>query len=375
MQGVVILFGDIKDILKVASIYMATVIGAGFASGQEIMQFFSFYYEGGFYGIILAGILFALIGYIVLVKVYSERIRNYEEFLFPTVGWVIGWIMEIVVTLFMGSVLCIMVAGAGNIISNAISIPYRYATLIAVILCMIAFLTDIKGIVTLSSFVTPILVLGILGAGFYVIVNRDIGIFSLASDFDSVTNNWFFSSLLYVSYNSISGVVVMCSLLPYLKSRKIAAAGGIFGGLMLSFIAIVLNILLYLFYPEIISDELPILSIIGRHNSILGELYKILLLLAMFISAITSGYGFIERIGNKVKVSRKILIPVICGFIVPISNVGFSELISSVYPLFGYMGMFMLFMILLQGLNMLVSRLFGRGAPASLKGAFKNRNQ
>jgi len=56
---------------------------AGFASGQEIMQFFSSYYEGGFYGIVLAGVLFALIGYIVLVKVYSERIRNYEEFLFP----------------------------------------------------------------------------------------------------------------------------------------------------------------------------------------------------------------------------------------------------------------------------------------------------
>jgi len=45
---------DVKNILKVASIYMATVIGAGFASGQEIMQFFSSYYEGGFYGIVLA---------------------------------------------------------------------------------------------------------------------------------------------------------------------------------------------------------------------------------------------------------------------------------------------------------------------------------
>jgi len=39
---------DVKNILKVASIYMATVIGAGFASGQEIMQFFSSYYEGDF---------------------------------------------------------------------------------------------------------------------------------------------------------------------------------------------------------------------------------------------------------------------------------------------------------------------------------------
>lgn len=366
---------DVKNILKVASSYMATVIGAGFASGQEIMQFFSSYYEGGFYGIVLAGVLFALIGYIVLVKVYSERIRNYEEFLFPSVGWVIGWIMEIMVTLFMGSVLCIMVAGAGSIISGALNIPYHYGTLIAAILCMIVFLTDIKGIVALSSFVTPILVLGILGAGFYVIVNMDAWVFSPVPGFDAITDNWLVSSLLYVSYNSISGVAVMCSLLPYLKSRKIAAAGGIIGGLALSFIAIVLNIILYVFYPDIVSEEIPVLSIIGRHNFILGEFYKILLLLAMFISAVTSGYGFIERIANKVRISRKILIPVICGFVVPISNVGFSGLISSVYPAFGYVGMFMLFMILIQGLNMLVSKLAASFAFVSSKREYKNRDR
>jgi len=213
---------------------------------------------------------------------------------------------------------------------------------------MIVFLTDIKGIVALSSFVTPILVLGILGAGFYVIVNMDAWVFSPVPGFDAITDNWLVS--------------VMCSLLPYLKSRKIAAAGGIIGGLALSFIAIVLNIILYVFYPDIVSEEIPVLSIIGRHNFILGEFYKILLLLAIFISAVTSGYGFIERIANKVRISRKILIPVICGFVVPISNVGFSGLISSVYPAFGYVGMFMLFMILIQGLNMLLLLFPARGS-------------
>jgi len=49
--------------------------------------------------------------------------------------------------------------------------------------------------------------------------------------FDAITDNWLVSSLLYVSYNSISGVAVMCSLLPYLKSRKIAAAEELSAGL------------------------------------------------------------------------------------------------------------------------------------------------
>ena len=63
-----------KNIFRVASIYVASVTGAGFASGQEIMQFFSAYETGGFWGILLAGVLFSAVGCIVLDKVRSERI-------------------------------------------------------------------------------------------------------------------------------------------------------------------------------------------------------------------------------------------------------------------------------------------------------------
>ena len=54
------MFEEAKNIFKVASIYIATIVGAGFASGREIVQFFTSYYRGGFYGILLTGVLFAL---------------------------------------------------------------------------------------------------------------------------------------------------------------------------------------------------------------------------------------------------------------------------------------------------------------------------
>ena len=70
-----------RNIFRVAGIYAASITGAGFASGQEILQFFSIYRAGGFYGILLAGILFSVLGCTVLTRVYRERIRNYEEFI------------------------------------------------------------------------------------------------------------------------------------------------------------------------------------------------------------------------------------------------------------------------------------------------------
>lgn len=245
------MLSEFKNIFKVASIYMATIIGAGFASGQEIMQFFTSYYEGGFYGIVLAGVLFSIIGYVVLDKVYSERIRNYEEFLFPTVGWFLGWVMEILVTLFMISVFCIMIAGAGGIVSDKLNISNQLAVLIVAIICAMVFFTEIKGIMNISSIVTPILIFGIMGFGLYIIFSKEMSVFSFYGSISKFTHNWVFSSLLYVSYNSITSIVVMCSLLPYLKSRKTAALGGVFGGLMLCLMAIIINFAIYLFYPNI----------------------------------------------------------------------------------------------------------------------------
>jgi len=343
---------EIKDIFRVASIYMATIIGAGFASGQEIMQFFSTYYKGGFYGIILAGILFAAIGYIVLNKVYKERIRNYEEFLFPSVGWFLGWVMEIVVSIFMASVLCIMISGISGIITDETGVAFPVAVLMVSFFCMVVFMMDLKAIMALSTFITPILIAGIMGVGIYIISSKHNPVFNITESFGSVTQNWMFSALLYVSYNSITAVVVMCSLLPYLKSRKVASVGGILGGIMLSSIAIIINFALYLFYPEVIVNDFPVLYIVDRYNSVLSSIYTYILMLAMIISAVTAGYGFIERVSSKVNIGKRLVIFITCGLAIPFSNIGFSGLISTIYPVFGYVGMFMVFVILLQGLSM-----------------------
>ncbi|HHX18484.1 MAG TPA: hypothetical protein GX727_06455 [Clostridium sp.] len=347
------MFEEVKNIFKVASIYIATIVGAGFASGREIVQFFTSYYSGGFYGIFLTGVLFAFIGYTVLNKVYLGRIQNYEEFLFPTVGWALGWIMEIVVTLFMASVFCIMVSGVGSIIADKINIPFYYAILLVAFICMIFFFTGVKGIVSLSTIVTPILIIGILTIGIYIILSKDASVFNISGGFKNMTHNWVLSSFLYTSYNSIISVVVMCSLLPYLKTKRIASIGGILGGGILCIIAIVLNYVLYIFYPYVMSMEFPVIGIVDRYSEMMGSIYRIVLLLAMFICAITAGYGFIERVSGKIKLSKRILIPIICCITMPLSSIGFSSLIANIYSVFGYVGMFMVFIILIEGIKLI----------------------
>ena len=85
---------------KVASVYVTTTIGAGFASGQELVQFFTRFGAMGKWGIVLSGIMFSLVGYIVLSMVYRFKFNNYEEFSNKIYGKRISFVINIAVDIF-----------------------------------------------------------------------------------------------------------------------------------------------------------------------------------------------------------------------------------------------------------------------------------
>ncbi len=327
---------------------MATIIGAGFASGQEIIQFFSMYYAGGFFGIVLAGLLFSLIGYIVLDKVFSERINCYDEFLFPMTGYFIGRLVEFIVMLFMSCIMCVMVAGLGNILMELTGMDFRYCVVISAAATLLAIMTNIKGIIAISSFISPLLIIGIILIGFYIIASKDTSVFSISGKVRVLTDNWVFSAVLYVSYNSILSTVLMSRMLPYLKTERVSKWGGILGGGLLCITAIVINSALYSFYPQSIISEIPVLGIIQNNSRLLANIYSIILILAMYTSAVTAGFCLTERISTKLRVNYRAVAVVLCALVIPMSSFGFSGLISTLYPVFGYLGLFLMFIILFQ---------------------------
>jgi len=346
---------DIRNIIKVASVYTGAIIGAGFASGREILQFFSNYYKGGFYGILLAGILFSLIGYIILDRVYKERIKSYDEFVFPSMGWVTGWVVEIAVTLSVLSLFSVMLAGMGRVFEDELSIPFKYSVIIIAFVCAVIILNSIKAITAVNAILTPVMTVGMILTGLYIIIFKDKAVFNIFDSLHRLTDNWFMSSILYVSYNCLMSVVVMCKLLPYLSNKWVGRVGGIMGGMSLCFAALLINSAICLFLPESARYELPMLDIAEKYNELLSTVYTVILWLAMFTSATIAGFCFVERVCSKTRLNPKIVTILSCALAVPLAHVGFSGLIATIYPVFGYVGLFVVFIILFQGLQKLLA--------------------
>ncbi|RKD32062.1 hypothetical protein [Thermohalobacter berrensis] len=327
-----------KNWLKLASIYIGTVIGAGFASGQEIMQFFIVFGYKGLFGIILATFLFSILGSSVLLNVYRNKIDGYEKFLTPIFGKSLGKITEIIIIIFLLAGYCVMLAGSGAIFKEQFNISYNIGIYLMALVTLITFLFNIKGLSTVNTILVPILLLGVILTGGISILKNGFQISNFSGGEIAKTSHWIISSILYVSYNSITTVVIMSSLLPIISDKKTALKGGIFGGLGLGVLALFIGVPLLGYTTDINGLEVPMLKIaenLGNNGSLL---YGIILWGAMFTTALSNGFGFIKRISSLLKVNQPIFSIIFCISAIPIARIGFTKLIITIYPLFGYLG-------------------------------------
>ena len=126
---------DWKTVFKIGGAYAAYHIGAGFASGQETMQYFGTF--GGIYPLVLPLIIFAVV---VIYSISNYRVGATEQFEDPNMafeyycGATLGKILNIFTNFTIALTSLVMFAGAGATVNQYIGAPiWVGAVLIGVI--------------------------------------------------------------------------------------------------------------------------------------------------------------------------------------------------------------------------------------------------
>ena len=109
---------DPKTVIRIAGAYVAWVMGSGFATGQEILQFFTSYGYHSFLLVIINLIGFLLIGPTIL-QAGREHLGDpsYDHFIYfcgRRLGTFYSWFLPI--SMFAGMV--ILISGAGATFSH-----------------------------------------------------------------------------------------------------------------------------------------------------------------------------------------------------------------------------------------------------------------
>ena len=338
-----------KAILKVVSVIIGTIIGAGFASGQEIWLFFNRYGNWGIVGILASTCLSGLLIYKVFCILQKEKLNNYTELLEKiSRKKILNKAISIVISLFLLISFYIMIAGMSAYFHQEFGLSTWFYSTVMSILCYFTLQRNMKGIVTVNSVLIPCLILFILYLGFKNI-GFSIEYFSAQQMDVKYSWNWLWSGIIYASYNSIILIPILVELKSYINTKSKAKITSILCTIILAVLGICLFCLL-LRNDTAYKFELPMIEIVKEFGGIYPYFYGCVVIAAIFTSAIYAGYGFLQNKvdkkefikGDVQKRTEKYyqqLLLIVCISAPIIANFGFANLVNILYPIFGILGL------------------------------------
>lgn len=338
---------DTKNLttLKVAAVYIGTIVGAGFASGQEVLQFFTFFGVPGILAMALATALFVFFGLIILELGKRLAADSHREVIQYAGGRWLGTVIDGVITFFLFGALTAMAAGAGAIFREQFGLSYVLGSLVMVGTTLLTVLLGVQGVITAISFVVPVLLVSVLGISIATLLNTPVDLAAVgqwANPGRAPVPYWPLSAINYVSYNLVLGVAVLAPMGRLAGNPNILRKGALLGGLGLGVGALAINLTMLANVPAITGYEIPMVYIASRLSPIIQAGYSIVLLAEVYTTAVGSLYGFAERITDQDKPAFKWLV-IGTGIVAfAASQFGFSNLVRILYPAVGYAGLLML---------------------------------
>ncbi len=299
--------------MAVGLTYVGAVVGAGFASGQEIDVFFSRHGAVGALGVLLAGTAFFVVGWVALER--GRRSTGSLNYRNP----ILNRMVPLLTVGFLGVGLTVVVSGGGTTLRVLFGFPDWFGALgtLAIILG-IAWL-GVGWVVKANVLLIPyIIALTVCVSVWYVPRG------TLPLHPPPLSGHWLLSALLYVSYNLFTAVLVLLALGRTMNSRTSTAAAAFIGALVLTIMALLEHRVLLSLHEV---GPLPLVSAAQNIHSVLGLLYGISLWIALFTTGIAEAYALVQRIG------RHRLWSLIVVY--PLSGLGFQTLVGTMYPIMG----------------------------------------
>ena len=321
---------------KVGAVYIGAVVGAGFASGQEILQFFGYFGLWGAAGVSLAAFLFGFLGARVMLIAYSIKGSSYREVVDAVGGRWLGPLIDFVITFFLFGILVAMVAGTGAVFEQEFGLPLFTGLALMAALSGATVISGLGRVIDAISFVTPFLLAAVLGVGFYILFSSSVNL-TWSSSESATLPGWYLSGLAYASYNLTLSIPILAPMgtLTDPQTLKKGAFGGALG-LGASALLILLTILATA--PEVTGFEIPMLVAAGRVSPAIRLLYTFVLIAEVYTTAISSLYGFVSRLVTEDSRWFKpfTLFAAACSLYA--GQLGFSQIVATVYPVVGIAG-------------------------------------
>lgn len=252
----------------------------------------------------------------------------------------LSYISNIIISIFLLITFYIMISGFGAYFEQEFNISRIIGATILALLSFFILMKGIEGVTKANSIIVPVLIVLILIISFNNLKGIDFAKINMQFNF-----SWILQAIVYCSYNMILVIPVLVSLKKYIKSRKQIYILSTLSGFIVFILALCIFLLLTIINADLKNIQMPAVYVIDNKFPSFKVLYGVVILFSIFSTAISIGISFLK---NTIKNTKRYpqIVGIMCISSVLISNIGFSNLIRLLFPLFGYLGIVQMYYIL-----------------------------
>lgn len=341
------------NVLKFAGAYVACAIGSGFATGQEVMQFFTGQGVGSIAGSFVTMAVFGWFGGTVMKHGRELQLEKPALIVQYYFGNVVGRVFEILFQVFLYAVFVVMIAGAGATLSEYYGLNPYVGRVGMLLLAFFSVTLSLRKLTDILGSMGVVIIVISVGVGLMAFLRQPQAISTVETVLPTLemTKNhggWLWSSILYPGFNSIAVLVFSAGIGSSANSGKEAFAGGMLGGILFGLAVLCMDLGLLANLTRVYDKQVPSLVLASDISPVIGVIFSVVVICGIYTTAVpmlwTVSSQFAQE-GTK-KFGIVALVLSLLAFVLGLTD--FSVLVNSIYPVSGYVGVLLMLVILLR---------------------------
>lgn len=372
-----------KRVFIMGGAFIAFLIGSGFATGQEIMQYFVSFGNMGYASVALMFVLFVYVGSSFVSVGYEQKFEEPKNIYKYYCGKYIGTFFDYFSVIFLFMSYWVMISGAGAALNQQFGLPNQIGGTLMGAVTLVTLYFGFNRLVDIIGSIGPIISVMAIFLGIAGVMMNPEGLSTFPTEVTALVengeilsagSNWFTACASYVGFCMMWLAVFMTNMGSTANSKKEAIYGTIFGAGLFSLAVLMLMRGLAANLNEVAGAQIPTLIIATKVSPALAIIYTIMVFSGIFTTAGPLLWTPVKRFApdeNSKRYRNLLLVLGIVGIIIGL-NVPFDKLINVVYVINGYVGFMLLFLMIITDVR---TRVFKNYTPAIVKELKSKSNQ
>ncbi|MGV8983275.1 YkvI family membrane protein [Clostridium sp.] len=343
-----------ERVITYAGTFIACLIGSGFSTGQEVLQYFSSYGYQGVLGGIVVCLLFLYVGVDFVTVGQKHKFPKGSDIYKYYCGNIVGSFYDYFSIAFIYMSYIVMIGGAGATLHQQYGIPTYIGGIIMGILGTCTVIFGLEKIVSVIGKMAPVIVVLIITLGVSAILKNPQGLTKVNEVLPKLhllkaSSNWFYAAASYVGFCMLYLAAFMASMGKSSEKGKDLVLGIIFGAIGFSLALVIISLGILANIEQLAGTMVPSLILAANIHPILAIVFSFIVIAGIYTTSVSLLWQVVARFSEEKTCKFRTLtialatIGVFAGLKVP-----FDRLVNIIYVINGYVGIILLGFIIIK---------------------------